>query len=388
MFFVNFRFSKIEISASSPIVPFRETIVPPPTIDMVNESILDQNPAGKNEKRREFDEDEEVLERGLVRIFTPSKTCMVQVCSLPLPQEVTEFLDDNQFLIKTLDQYLSAKISVRHKSDLQLEAKLKHSTTEAIREFKDKLESLFVEAGKQWKGCVDSIWAFGPKRVGPNLLLNKVDGYNRTSMWECLKCAKVDSKVSVREYDYSVVSGFQLATLTGPLCDEPMRGMCFVVEKWKLGSHIFTHDGDDFVNKNTRNSQTGNKISKGEDNRHIHLSGINLVNHVLSSNNQLKADGTNCVKSCLEEDKQIPQCSGTSDIDPAPEPDCDDETECDAATVKKSEVKGHVSGQLISIMKEACQKSFQTQPQRLMAAMYKCNIQATADVLGKYKKSY
>lgn len=43
---------------------------------------------------------------------------------------------------------------------------------------------------------------------------------------------------------------------------------------------------------------------------------------------------------------------------------------------------GSHSGQIISIVKEACRKAFQSQPQRLMCAMYSCNIQATANVLG------
>lgn len=36
-----FRYAKIEINVSEPIVPFRETIVDPPIVDMVNELILD-----------------------------------------------------------------------------------------------------------------------------------------------------------------------------------------------------------------------------------------------------------------------------------------------------------------------------------------------------------
>lgn len=40
-------------------------------------------------------------------------------------------------------------------------------------------------------------------------------------------------------------------------------------------------------------------------------------------------------------------------------------------------------GQLITGAKEAVTKAFQAHPQRLVAAMYSCSIQATADVLGK-----
>lgn len=42
-----FRYAKVAINASEPIVPFRETVVVPPTVDMVNEAIQDQNTASK-----------------------------------------------------------------------------------------------------------------------------------------------------------------------------------------------------------------------------------------------------------------------------------------------------------------------------------------------------
>lgn len=36
---------------------------------------------------------------------------------------------------------------------------------------------------------------------------------------------------------------------------------------------------------------------------------------------------------------------------------------------------GPMSGQIVSAMKEGCRRAFQANPQRLMAAMYTCNIQ-------------
>ncbi|KAL4228082.1 Elongation factor-like GTPase 1 [Mactra antiquata] len=389
------RYAKIEISASSPIVPFRETIVPPPTFDMVNESIQEQNVMAKNEKQKEFDDDEEVLEPGLVQIYTPNKLCMVQIRALPLPQEVTNFLDDNQFLIKTLDQYMSAKLSEKKKSENQIESRLKQSTKEAIKEFKDKLEELFKNAGKQWNGCVEQIWAFGPKRVGPNILLNKVDGNTRTSIWDCLSNDKKNSKILVRDYDYSVVAGFQLATLTGPLCDEPMRGVCFIVEKWEIqtGSVQSGVNTTETVKPKDENIKESKKIDGNVDTQ---LAGLNL-NRDLDIRLNHSAKTSDVSKDSLTENingaDALSRNGLNSDVhnddvinmeNPSVlkiETECDNEV--DPSNVRKSEVQGHVSGQLISIVKEACQKGFQTQPQRLMAAMYKCDIQATADVLGK-----
>jgi len=43
-----------------------------------------------------------------------------------------------------------------------------------------------------------------------------------------------------------------------------------------------------------------------------------------------------------------------------------------------------MSGQIMSAVKDGCRKAFQAQPQRLMAAMYSCSIQANAEILGTF----
>lgn len=41
-------------------------------------------------------------------------------------------------------------------------------------------------------------------------------------------------------------------------------------------------------------------------------------------------------------------------------------------------------GQLISVIKDACRKAFQNQPQRLVTPMYSCTIIVSNEVLGKF----
>jgi hypothetical protein len=41
------------------------------------------------------------------------------------------------------------------------------------KEFWIKLDELLKAAGGEWQDVADSIWAFGPKRVGPNLLIDR-----------------------------------------------------------------------------------------------------------------------------------------------------------------------------------------------------------------------
>lgn len=61
-----------------------------------------------------------------------------------------------------------------------------------------------------------SIWAFGPDRAGPNVLLDDT------------LPSEVDKALlgAVRE---SIVQGFQWGTREGPLCDEPMRNVKFKI---------------------------------------------------------------------------------------------------------------------------------------------------------------
>lgn len=39
---------------------------------------------------------------------------------------------------------------------------------------------------------------------------------------------------SVNDYQASIVSGFQLAVASGPLCGEPMSGVCFAIQDAKF----------------------------------------------------------------------------------------------------------------------------------------------------------
>jgi ribosome assembly protein 1 len=45
-----------------------------------------------------------------------------------------------------------------------------------------------------------------------------------------LSAADMYRILQLQEIEASILSGFQLATSSGPLCDEPMRGVAFIIE--------------------------------------------------------------------------------------------------------------------------------------------------------------
>ncbi|XP_070758069.1 elongation factor-like GTPase 1 isoform X1 [Enoplosus armatus] len=331
------RFAKIEISASKPIIPFRETVVRTPKVDMVNEELgKQQKVAIIHQVKASQGRSSETLHvdpSGLVTLTTPNRLATVSVRAIPLPQEVTCLLESSTELIRTLEQI---NLSLREGKSLDISLR----TLEAIAGLKARLESLLQ--GRKWRTAVERIWAFGPRRYGPNILLNSVEGYQRPSVWQCLgrgdKAGEAEAQAAVlRDFDNSIVSGFQLAALSGPMCEEPLMGVCFSVERWDIQSSALPQHQESSEDDSISHEALADSKVEG------------------SSEASAQAEGT---------------AAGPSQARRRPE-------------AASADCYGPVSGQLIASMKEACRHAFQAQPQRLMAAMYTCEIMATAEVLGR-----
>ena len=195
-------FAKCEITMSDPIVPFRETIVLPPDTDRVNEAI---------EKVGETESVEESVE-----LQTANKQSNITIKAVPLPAEVVRLLEDSADILKALDKQRGILTS---------------STMQEVERLKKELEK-HLDACETFKGSCERIWSLGPKQCGPNLLINLTD-YKSREVWPGSPPAR-DGADKRAEMESSLVQGFQLATLAGPLCEEPMMGLAFLVESWQV----------------------------------------------------------------------------------------------------------------------------------------------------------
>lgn len=128
-----------------------------------------------------------------------------------------------------------------------------------ISRFRAALREQFG-AKPKWSWAVDSIWSFGPRHCGPNVLLNKVPGYRRPSLWP--DGNGDDEEVAYREHDQSVVTGFQLATLRGPICEEPLHGVCFVVHEWTTAAAAESEAADEDADDDTTGDERSNSFAK------------------------------------------------------------------------------------------------------------------------------
>jgi ribosome assembly protein 1 len=165
----------------------------------------------------------------LITIHTPNKISTIKIRAVPLPSDVTEILEENGDLLKAIER--ESKRSLTHHQNV-IETALTARTLDAISNMKQSLTKAFADSGdKQWLNAVDNIWSFGPRRGGPNILLNRIASYKKRSIWDN---KLVEETTQHYKYDSSFVNGFQLASLAGPLCEEPMMGVCFVIDDWSF----------------------------------------------------------------------------------------------------------------------------------------------------------
>lgn len=160
------RFARCEIQAGEPIVPYRETIV----------RAEEMRPAANKD-----------LGRGTVIGVTSSNQVTVQLRVRPLPTEVTTLLNKNSTAIKRLysdrkaeeeGQKTGTENDIDENGDLdELDDDGNTGQTRALslEDFKKQLQQAFENVKSErdiWAGAVERITAFGPRRTGPNILVD------------------------------------------------------------------------------------------------------------------------------------------------------------------------------------------------------------------------
>ncbi|KAH3667748.1 hypothetical protein WICMUC_005280 [Wickerhamomyces mucosus] len=196
------RFAGIEIQASEPVIPYRETFL----------QTDDMSPPK-----------EPSIGRGVAMVNLGNISITLR--AVPLPTEVTQFLIDNQ---SSLHKYVNQVKTIRDENEEVGEADI--GSSNAILDqstFELKLQELLNKDSKNqeiWKSIVGRIVTFGPKRIGPNILFDSTCG--------CLRRLFDNSNSASFRFENSVINGFQLGVATGPLADEPVQGMSIIIEKF------------------------------------------------------------------------------------------------------------------------------------------------------------
>ena len=157
------RFARCDIQAGEPIVPYRETIVSAP------------------EMAPQKDKD---LPRGTVLGITTSKQVTIRLRVRPLPAPVMEFLEKNAGAVRRLYAETKAEEDSRRGIENGVDEKTEivgngqidavRSDLLSLKDFRKALNDVFAEQGhsETWSNVVEKIVTFGPRRTGPNLLID------------------------------------------------------------------------------------------------------------------------------------------------------------------------------------------------------------------------
>nr|XP_043613747.1 elongation factor-like GTPase 1 [Erigeron canadensis] len=235
------RFAKVNLEISTPLVSFRETI--------------EGDSSNPFEKIKALSGSSNFIER-----VTPNGRCTVHVHILKLPDALTKLLDESSDL---LEDIIAGKAIVKSSTGGQDDD---HPVESLRKRIWDAIESEVSEENAEkdkekykllWGNLLKRIWSLGPRQVGPNMLLlpDVITNDNGSSVLiksspyvserlgfvdvsvtdklesETSTSAKTRSLIEEAEsLRSSVLSGFQVATASGPLCDEPMWGLAFVIE--------------------------------------------------------------------------------------------------------------------------------------------------------------
>ncbi|KAJ3558904.1 hypothetical protein NM688_g656 [Phlebia brevispora] len=254
------RFAKIEIHASKPIVPFRETAVKAP----------DMAPPKFGGGRR-----------GTVVSSTANNLLKFAIRAAPLPKSIWVFLQDNLAILRRIQQEqksqeegegsesLEGELTAapgedgeEEEEEVDLQGEIIKRPTVKADEFWQVFQQKCSEAGGEWTSVPDKLWAFGPHRSGTCILVdNRNDGQPPNSLRKRLGHLTSgdahDASQIGRSFNNHLEAGFQLATFQGPLCAEPMEGLAFFVESLEVD-----HEGIEQEQEHNRLAQvTGSFIS-------------------------------------------------------------------------------------------------------------------------------
>eukprot|EP00741_Cyanophora_paradoxa_P003419 tig00000704_g3322.t1 len=186
------RFAKTAIEVSAPLVSFRETVA-----------------ADSRSKP--------------VQVKTANGACTITIRAAPLPGQIQRMIDDNIDLLK---RTFDAKPGI-----FDLSSQGSPTDLHAL-EFAKKLKAAILGEEQNVRFDPSCVWAMGPRRVGPNFLQQQLQ-----SEEERIKAERIN------EIEASIITGFQAATLAGPLCEEPMSGVSLIVESIEFSTESPSSDG-------------------------------------------------------------------------------------------------------------------------------------------------
>lgn len=378
------RFAKVPVTASEPLVPFRETAIR-----------VGEMPPSKLSAEGE--------PRGTIRVSVHNGAVKLKMRAKPLPEAVTEWLEANSTPIRTvLESQMSIVGSGRTSGGPLPDAKLAERSAEGDDKADEKsnasahgrerlqaditcktmpptqlfeaLEALlhkFGSTAKAWEqewrepGLIDRIWSFGPRRVGPNLLI----GPSERSGMEGGEPTAMPSR-SLRRRILTVTGkggGGRSLGGSGLPTPGPVSLSAAVAHDTNATASDAAEELDDALQKQAKLDVDDDKgADDGSAPTRTQWTAYDLLD-------------------CLDAGFQMAVLAGPLCAEPVRGLAyfvSDLEVDWPLVTSQRLRLT-QVTGPLISSVREACRSALLDWSPRLMLAMYECDVQASPEVLGK-----
>eukprot|EP00455_Lapot_gusevi_P045783 TRINITY_DN5908_c0_g1_i5.p1 TRINITY_DN5908_c0_g1~~TRINITY_DN5908_c0_g1_i5.p1 ORF type:complete len:542 (-),score=204.44 TRINITY_DN5908_c0_g1_i5:28-1563(-) len=317
----------VDLKVSPPIVSFRETIVVP---------------------------EHKKLEP--VTVSTANRLCSFTVRAVPLPGSVTQLLESRAEFLKSFRSINEQPMPILQK----------------MLAFLEELQKEFKKAGGAWKTInIDTVWSLGPRRQGPNLLVNCVPHllpHTSSSIR-----SQIDARIHELQNPSSVPSHASPSLLPeseNPEDLPPISISLPTISETESAEKSPEAESSEKSPETDTDTAAGSEVKQdGEDQwSQEKLNMYRFIEKSILGGFQLASQaGPLCeepmmgVMFRLEHITVTPTDPNTLRVDPY----------------------GPLSGQVMSAMKEGCRKAFSASSPRLMEPVYAVNLQATAEVLGK-----
>jgi ribosome assembly protein 1 len=183
-----------------------------------------------------------------IEIESIDKQFTIRIRSLALPLEITNYLEESNHFIKLLNKFNENKLENLESEKNEIIETLKKFKNNLIQIYSQKYCNNINQSNKyDFIKIIDKIISFGPNRCGANVLVNFSDK-DFKSIWNNLDRNSISKYSIFSKYEKSIVFGFNLATIKGPICAEPIQGVAFIVEDFQVKENFSDSIGADLEN--------------------------------------------------------------------------------------------------------------------------------------------
>lgn len=391
-------FARVPIKVSMPIVSFRETVLPGLAIDPNTRASVST---------------EIVVERSADRQVT------IVMRALRLPENITNWLESHTEETRIVQQLRQGIIQqqLQQQQQQQTQGEPSHHDdasqggiqssegglgTELITKWSESLRAEFNQCESPfWKQQADFVWAMGPHRIGPNLLLNHLPLFATSPYWRSMldvselgrlpsapnpstfsqlsgKEAELASPYAhetltwfsiLQHLDSAIRSGFQLATRAGPLCEEPLMGVAVQLLDIHISHTPHPLEETPSVSPNAYLLPDPSNLSTTENFD---------VRRELGIEGRSKNSATTGTPGV-----QTPSLTLSSERNAEADASSNEEGSDESQLSQLWSSAPNLTGAVISASRSAIRKAFLARPQRLYEALYLAHVQVTAVNMGK-----